>query len=117
MSLFADRFGAVAMPRQMVFNGETLTRWPLGVQASAASVTAEFEEMEPAAYRERGQGVRRRARITTDLALSSLSVKDCWLRGSEQWEVVTVSDIGAFRAVDLTLTSDEFRNGQPGPIL
>lgn len=116
-SVFDAEFASVAFPDLLDEFGEALTRHPLGVAASAASVTATFQEMEPQEFNERGQGVRRRAKITTDLALSALSVKDRWLRGSEAWETVSVTNVGPFRIVEAQRSEDEVRSGKSREVL
>lgn len=116
-SAFDQEFAEAALPDLFTQFGESLTLHPLGVSANATVLTAVFNESEPVEFRERGQGLRRRATITTDAALSSLAVSDRWLRGSEEWEAQSIRDCGPYREIVVTKTGDEFRNGKPGMVL
>lgn len=116
-SAFDQEFAEAALPDLFTQFGESLTLHPLGVAANAVLLTAVFNESEPVDFRDRGQGLRRRATVTTDAAMSSLAVSDRWLRGSEEWEAQSIRDCGSYREVVVTKTGDEFRNGKPGMVL
>lgn len=70
---------------------DSLTHYPLGVVASAATVTAVFIPAEPELHHERGKGIIIRGELHV---ASSLSVndKDVWLINSSKYKTERIGD-------------------------
>lgn len=109
-SAFATEFLADALPDLIDEFGESVTHRPLNDSTDDATVTVIFREMEPIDLRDRGVGIKRRAKLTCDSDVSA-SVRDRWKRGDDWWEAVRVSQpMGGYIEIDAERCEDEIRS-------
>lgn len=101
MSRFSTLFSAVARPHLLHHHGETVTRYPLGVEASAASVTGIFNEEEPEKSTGNAEEVIRKGTLRVSDS-TSLDLKDQWLIRSERWQTAAKrSAVAGFVVLEL----------------
>ena len=89
MSRFSDDFAAAAVPDLLYQLGESVTRYPLGIVADAVSVTAMFEEIEPALDTQRGEDNVRRGRLSMADSVEA-HPNDTWTIGGVHWDARSV---------------------------
>lgn len=96
---------------------ETVTHWPLGVSANAASVTAVFIEgqggsEDPRRDLSRGEEVVHRARLYVPSGTST-DERDIWVVNSVQWQTLAVGPTeGGMTTVQLQRNDRERRTGR-----
>lgn len=100
-SSFSNLFQAVARPHLLSHLGESLTRWPLGVEADAETVTGIFYERDSSQDKTRGENNVRTARLQiTDS--DDADPSDVWIIRTEQWSVSSVAGPNAgLRVINL----------------
>lgn len=98
--------------------GESLTHWPRGEVGYEATVTAIFEEMDPADHNDRGKATERRAKLTVSSSVD-VDVRDRWRRGEEEWwNAFRIStDIHGVHYVWVRRVDDEIRSGKTPAVL
>lgn len=89
-SRFAQDFSAGAVDDLLYELGESLTRWPLGVEADAETVTGIVYERDASQDKTRGENNVRTMRIQISDA-DDCDPSDVWVIRTEQWSVSSVA--------------------------
>lgn len=93
MSRFSDDF-AVASPDLLYEMGESVTRYPLGVEANAVTVTGLFAERTANQLAGRGDDNSRSATLEVAASVAT-DPRDTWLINSEVWQTTSVNGASA----------------------
>mgnify|MGYP000641446703 CR=1 FL=1 len=115
MSRFSDRFEASAWPFLLNDLGETVTRYPLGIQADAVSgITGIFNEDKPDHQSQDGERVARHGSIRVATSVTP-DKRDAWNIRGEVWQATTVkAPLGGFVVVALERTDRILSHGNEG---
>lgn len=96
------------------FFGESIVRWPGGVEANSETVTCVFNQQEP--DRKVVDGLYRQQMATITIAASqSVSAKDLWIYQNRTWSTETVEEADhGMRDVHLMSTDFDHRTSGGG---
>ncbi|MBR9800265.1 hypothetical protein GYB59_00565 [bacterium] len=116
-SEFEAEFASVALAELFETFGQSVTHWPLGVEANAASVTAIWKEQEPTKSTNYGEQTERRGLLKVASSVT-VSPRDKWVVESEEWQTTraTNNDAAGLKMIYVQRNDKQFTKGQRGSI-
>ena len=100
-SIAAKLFSGHGKAVSLLYHGETVTHYPLGVVAGAPTPSVIFTPTEPVLDYERGKGTIYRGKLHVEDSLT-VNLKDVWLINGAKYKTETISDSeGGMRIVSV----------------